>query len=51
MYEDEDRGIFWSNDPHLTVSEMAKSIGVPEAEDSLDRVRAVYHDAGVIGRR
>ena len=48
-YEDEDCGIFWSNDPHLTVSEMAKSIGVPEAEDSLDRVRGVYHDAAVIG--
>jgi len=50
-YEDEDCGIFWSNDPHLTVSEMAKSIGVPEAEDSLDRVRGIYHDAGVIGYR
>jgi len=50
-YEDEDCGIFWSNDPHLTVSEMAKSIGVPEAEDSLDRVRGVYHDAGVTGYR
>jgi predicted amidohydrolase len=50
-YEDEDCGIFWSNDPTLPVSEMAKSIGVPEAEASLDRVRAIYHDAGVIGYR
>ena len=50
-YEDEDRGIFWSNDPKLTVSEMAKSIGVPEVEASLERVRGIYHDAGVIGYR
>jgi len=50
-YEDEDCGIFWSNDPSLPVAEMAKAIGVPEAEASLDRVRGVYHDAGVIGYR
>jgi len=50
-YEDEDCGIFWSNDPSLTVSDMAKSIGVPEAEASLERVRAIYHDAGVMGYR
>lgn len=48
-YEDEDCGIFWSNDPSLPVSDMAKSIGVLEAEASLERVRGVYHDAGVIG--
>ena len=39
------------NDPNLPVSEMAKSIGVPEAEVSLERVRGIYHDAGVIGYR
>ena len=50
-YEDEDCGIFWSNDASLPVSEMAKSIGVPEAEDSLERFRGIYHDAGVIGYR
>ncbi len=50
-YEDEDCGIFWSNDPSLPVAEMAKSIGVPEAGASLDRVRDIYHDAGVIGCR
>jgi predicted amidohydrolase len=50
-YEDEDCGIFWSNDPNLAVSEMAKSIGVPEAEASLERVRGIYHDAGVVGYR
>ena len=50
-YEDEDRGIFWSNDPSMPVAEMAKAIGVPEVEASLDRVRGVYRDAGVIGYR
>lgn len=45
-YENEDCGIFWSNDPSLPVSEMAKSIGVPEAEASLERVRGIYHDSG-----
>jgi predicted amidohydrolase len=50
-YEDEDCGIFWSNDPNVPVSEMAKSIGVAEAEASLERARGIYHDAGVIGYR
>ena len=50
-YEDEDCGIFWSNDPNLPVSEMAKSIGVQESEASLERVRGIYHDARVIGYR
>ena len=50
-YEDEDCGIFWSNDPNLPVAEMAESIGVPEVEASLDRDRGIYHDAGVIGYR
>src|SRR6266568_9593783 len=27
-YEDEDRGIFWSNDPKMTIGEMVRSIGV-----------------------
>ena len=50
-YEEEDCGIFWSNDPRMPVAEMAKSIGVPEAEASLERVRGIYRDAGVIGYR
>jgi predicted amidohydrolase len=50
-YEDEDCGIFWSNDPGVPVAEMAKAIGVPELEASLDRVRGVYRDARMIGYR
>ena len=50
-YEDEGCGIFWSNDAALPVGDMAKAIGVPEAEASLERVRGIYHDARVIGYR
>jgi hypothetical protein len=50
-YEDEDCGLFWSNDPAIPIAEMAKAIGVPEAETSLDRVRGIYRDKGVIGYR
>ena len=48
-YEDEDCGIFWSNDSQLSVAEMARSIGVLEAEAMLERVRSIYHDAQVRG--
>lgn len=50
-YEDEDCGIFWSNDPSIPVGEMASSIGVLEAEASLERVRGIYRDSGVTGYR
>jgi predicted amidohydrolase len=46
-YEDEDCGLFWSNDPSLTIGQMARSIGVREAEDELQRIRQLYHKAGV----
>jgi predicted amidohydrolase len=48
-YEDEDLGIFWSNDPQLPVAEMARSIGVLEAEPMLERVRSIYREARVRG--
>jgi predicted amidohydrolase len=46
-YEDEDRGIFWSNDPKTTIGEMVRSIGVLELEDEMARVRQFYRGAGV----
>ena len=46
-YEDEDRGIFWSNDPSITIGEMVRAIGVLEIEDEMARVRQVYRNAGV----
>jgi predicted amidohydrolase len=46
-YEDEDRGIFWSNDPAITIGEMVRSIGVLEIEEEMARVRQFYRQAGV----
>jgi hypothetical protein len=46
-YEDEDLGIFWSNDPGITVGEMVRSIGVLELEEEMARVREFYRKAGV----
>jgi len=38
-YEDEDCGIFWSNDPNRTIGEMVRSIGVLELEEEMARVQ------------
>jgi predicted amidohydrolase len=46
-YEDEDCGIFWSNDPKTTIGEMVRSIGVLELEEEMARVRQFYRAAGV----
>jgi hypothetical protein len=48
-YDDEDCGLFWSNDPGLTIGQMARSIGVAEAGDELARIQKLYHKAGVPG--
>jgi predicted amidohydrolase len=45
-YEDEDLGIFWSNDPGITVGEMVRSIGVLEIEEEMAQVRKFYRKAG-----
>ena len=47
-YEDEDCGIFWSNDPKTPVRRMIQSLGLLEAEDELARVRESYRKAGVL---
>ncbi len=47
-YEDEDLGIFWSNDPRTPVRQMVQSLGLLEAEEELARVRSLYHQAGVL---
>jgi predicted amidohydrolase len=46
-YEDEDCGIFWSNDPKTTIGQMVRSIGVLELEEEMARVRQFYRAAGV----
>ena len=48
-YEDEDRGIFWSNDPSLTVGQMVRSIGVSEEEEEFLRIDKLFQKAGVPG--
>jgi predicted amidohydrolase len=46
-YEDEDCGIFWSNDPGITIGEMVRSIGVLELEEEMARVKEFYRKAKV----
>jgi hypothetical protein len=47
-YEDEDLGMFWSNDPGMTIRQMAESFGLGEAADELTRVRELYRKARVL---
>jgi len=47
-YEDEDLGLFWSNDPRTPIGQMVKELGVLEAEEELASVRATYRKAGVL---
>jgi predicted amidohydrolase len=46
-YEDEDRGIFWSNDPQVSIGEMIRSLGLGETDQELHRIRKLYRKAGV----
>lgn len=46
-YEDEDHGIFWSNDPRVTISQMVRSLGLTELEPELQRIRGLYDSHGV----
>ncbi len=48
-YEDEDRGIFWSNDPHMTIRQMLRSLNLAEEREELQQARERYHEAGVPG--
>ena len=47
-YEDEDCGIFWSNDPQVPVRQMVRALGLAEAEEQLVSVREFYRKAGVL---
>jgi predicted amidohydrolase len=47
-YEDEDLGIFWSNDPQTPVKKMIQSLGLLEADEQLARVTESYRKAGVL---
>jgi hypothetical protein len=47
-YEDEDLGIFWSNDRGITVGEMVRSIDVLEIEEEMAQVRKFCRKGGVL---
>jgi len=47
-YEDEDCGLFWSNDPATPVRQMVQALGLQEAEEQLARVRGHYSRARVL---
>ena len=46
-YEDEDLGIFWSNDPKIPVRQMVLSVGTAEVDGELLRVRGYFDKLGV----
>jgi len=46
-YEDEDCGMFWSNNPHMTIRRMLRSLGLIEQQEEYQRAEEVYHKAGV----
>lgn len=46
-YEDEDRGVFWSNDPQMPIRTMLQSLGLDEVRDELGRIEKLYDRAGV----
>lgn len=48
-YEDEDRGMFWSNDPHTTIRQMLQSLGLMEEQGEFQRVKRAYHKAAIPG--
>jgi predicted amidohydrolase len=46
-YEDEDRGVFWSNDPGMTIHQMAEKLNQREEQVDTQHDREVYLRAGV----
>jgi predicted amidohydrolase len=48
-YEDEDQGIFWSNDPQLPIRKMLQAMGLDEFDEELVRIEKLYDRAGVPG--
>lgn len=47
-YEDEDLGMFWSNDPKVPVKQMVTALGLVETDAELARVREAYRKARVM---
>lgn len=47
-YEDEDLGMFWSNDSRMPIRQMMDSLGLLEADEELARVLKTYQKARVL---
>jgi predicted amidohydrolase len=48
-YEDDDCGLFWSNDPQMTIRQMLRSLDLLEQQEEYQHAEQVYHQAGVPG--
>ena len=48
-YQDEECGMFWSNDPHLTIRQMLRGLGLWEAQEEYQEAADFYHKAGIPG--
>ena len=46
-YEDQCPGIFWSNDPQMTIHQMAESLHQLEKQAQMQHAREIYRGAGV----
>ena len=46
-YEDEDLGIFWSNDPQKSIREMAREQRLEDWDQYMNRVNRTFHRAGI----
>lgn len=46
-YEEEDRGLFWSNYPRTPIRAMMRSLGLNTAQEELQRIRKLFDKAGV----
>jgi predicted amidohydrolase len=46
-YEDEDCGIFWSNDPRTAIGQMIRAADVVELDEQVSRIQGIYRKAGV----
>ena len=48
-YQDEECGMFWSNDPHMTIRQMLRGMGLVELHEEYQQAKDFYHKAGVTG--
>jgi predicted amidohydrolase len=44
-YRPEDTGIFWSNDPEMSIGRMIGSLGLTETDDDVERIRLLQEKA------